>query len=120
MSKTTKSPRKVAVAAYKIAKSSLPQYAHRFNPKKFTQPQLFVCLVLKTFFRTDYRGITAILNDSPDICKAFGLAMVPHFTTLQKASKKLLRFSVANPTLASRNSFQHDQTQLRILAFDIF
>ena len=99
MSKITKSPRKVAVAAYKIAKSSLPQYAHRFSPKKFTQPQLFVCLVLKIFFKTDYRGITAILNDSPDICKAFGLAMVPHFTTLQKASKKLLRFSVANRLL---------------------
>ena len=99
MSKITKSPKKVARAAYKIAKSTLPQYAHRFSPKKFTQPQLFVCLVLKIFFKTDYRGITAILNDSPDICKAFSLAMVPHFTTLQKASKKLLRFSVANRLL---------------------
>ncbi len=99
MSKITKSPRKVAVAAYKIAKSSLPQFAHRFSPKKFTQPQLFVCLVLKIFFKTDYRGVAAILNDSPDLCKAFGLATVPHFTTLQKASKKLLRFSVADHLL---------------------
>ena len=99
MSKITKSPRKVAVAAYKIAKSSLPQFAHRFSPKKFTQPQLFVCLVLKIFFKTDYRGVAAILNDSPDLCKAFGLATVPHFTTLQKASKKLLRFSIADRLL---------------------
>jgi len=84
------------VAAYRIAKSSLPLYAHRYSPKKFTQPQLFVCLVLKIFFKTDYRGITAILSDSPDLCKSFDLATVPHFTTLQKASKKLLRFSIAD------------------------
>ena len=58
------------MAAYRIAKSSLPQFAHRFSPKKFTQPQLFVCLVLKIFFKTDYRGVVAILNDNPDLCKA--------------------------------------------------
>jgi hypothetical protein len=41
----------------------LPEYAHRFSPRKFTQPQLFVCLTLKTFFNMDYRGILfACLN----------------------------------------------------------
>ena len=99
MSKITKSPRKVAVAAYKIAKSTLPQYAHRYSPKKFTQPQLFVCLVLKIFFKTDYRGIVAILSDSADLCKSFDLVKVPHFTTLQKASKKLLCLAVADNLL---------------------
>ncbi len=89
----------MAVAAYKIAKSSLPQFAHRFSPKKFTQPQLFVCLVLKIFFKTDYRGIAAILNDSPDLCKAFCMAMVPHYTTLQKASKRLLNSRTAKKLL---------------------
>ena len=79
-----------------IAKSTLPKYAHQYSPKKFTQPQLFVCLVLKIFFKTDYRGITAILKDSSDMCKTFDLKTVPHFTTLQKASKKLLRFTVAD------------------------
>ena len=99
MSKITKSPKKVARAAYKIAKSTLPQYAHRYSPKKFTQPQLFVCLVLKIFFKADYRGIAAILADSEDLCKCFDLDTVPHFTTLQKASKKLLRSCVANRLL---------------------
>ena len=96
MSKITKSPKKVARAAYKIAKSTLPRYGHRYSPKKFTQPQLFVCLILKIFLKTDYRGIAAILSDSPDLCKSFDLVKVPHFTTLQKASKKLLRFTVAD------------------------
>ena len=99
MSKITKSPKKVAQAAYRIAKSSLPEYAHRYSPKKFTQPQLFVCLVLKIFFKTDYRGIIAILADSGDLCKAFDLITVPHFTTLQKASKRLLCFAVADKLL---------------------
>jgi hypothetical protein len=99
MSTTTKSPKKVARAAYQIAKSTLPPYAHRYSPQKFTQPQLFVCLVLKIFFKTDYRGIVEILNDSPELCKCFNLKTVPHFTTLQKASKRLLQSKVANQLL---------------------
>lgn len=77
--------------AYAVAKESLPEYAHRFSPRKFTQPQLFACLVLKTFLRCDYRGVVAALADSPELCKAIDLATVPHFTTLQKASRRLLR-----------------------------
>jgi len=92
MSTTTKSPRKVAAAAYRFAVDTLPEHSSRFSPKKYTQAQLFVCLVLKTFFNVDYRGIVEILNDSPELCKDFGLTIVPHFTTLHKASKRLLRY----------------------------
>jgi len=99
MSTTSKSPKAVALAAYAVAQRTLPAHSHKFSPKRFTQPQLFVCLVLKVFHKTDYRGIVAILKDSPDLCKAFGLVNVPHFTTLQKASKRLLRLRVANELL---------------------
>jgi hypothetical protein len=118
MSTTTKSPKKVAQAAYRIAKFSLPEYAHRYSPKKFTQPQLFVCLVLKIFFKTDYRGIVAILSDSPDLCKNFNLATVPHFTTLQKASKKLLCFSVANHLLKATISLVIKNSTISLAAID--
>ena len=91
MSKTTKSPRKVAAAAYRFAVNTLPEQSSRFSPKKYTQAQLLVCLVLKTFFNVDYRGIVEILNDHSDLCKDIGLKKVPHFTTLQKASVRLLR-----------------------------
>jgi len=50
-----------------------------------------VCLALKTFFNTDYRGIVQILDDCPNLCKVFELKTIPHFTTLQKASKRLLK-----------------------------
>jgi hypothetical protein len=50
-----------------------------------------VCLALKTFFNTDYRGIVQILDDCQNLCKVFELKTIPHFTTLQKASKRLLK-----------------------------
>jgi hypothetical protein len=45
----------------------LKPYAHKYSPKKFTQPQLFACLVLKVFFKTDYRGIEKYLLDLSDL-----------------------------------------------------
>ena len=54
MSRTTKSTLTLARTAYDGAKRALPAYAHRFSPKKFTQPQLFACLVLKEFLQLDY------------------------------------------------------------------
>jgi hypothetical protein len=90
MSQTSKSPKAVAAAAYRTACDTLPEHFSRYSPKKFTQPQLMVCLILKAFFNTDYRGIVQILNDCPSLGQGFGLRTVPHFTTLQKASRRLL------------------------------
>jgi len=87
----TKSPMALARQAMRLARQKLPLYAHRFSPKTYTQHQLFVCLVLKTFFKTDYRGITAILRDFDALCSFLDLKRIPHFTTLQKASRRLLR-----------------------------
>jgi hypothetical protein len=99
MSTITKSPRKVLLAAYATAQNVLPPYAHRFSPQKFTLAQLFACLVLKTFLKLDYRGIEAFLKDCPELCNAIGLTTVPHFSTLQKASQKLLQLAVFNRLL---------------------
>jgi Transposase DDE domain len=91
MSTLTKSPLRVVRAALAVARRCLRCYAHKYSPKKFTQPQLFACLVLKTFLRTDYRGLAAHLQDHSDVRDALGLESVPHFTTPQKASGRLLR-----------------------------
>lgn len=95
MSKLSKSPLRVARQAMSLATAALPRYAHRCSPKKFTQPQLFTCLVLKTFFKTDYRGLAVQLRDHSDLRAVLGLTSVPHFTTPQKASRRLLRTPVA-------------------------
>ena len=85
MSTTSKSPRKVLLAAYKVGQRSLPQFSHRFSPKTFTLSQLFACLVLKSFLKSDYRGVVEFLADCPELCRTIELKKVPHFTTLQKA-----------------------------------
>jgi len=101
VTKTTKSPLRVARQALAIGARVFRPYGHRNNPKRFTQPQLFACLVLKTFFKTDYRGITQLLDDLPELTATLGLAVVPHFTTLQKASQRLLRLPRANRLLTA-------------------
>ncbi len=88
---TSKSPLSIARVAYAAALRSLPAYTHPKSPKKFTQPQLAACLVLKEFFKTDYRGIAAILEDSSDIRIILELNEVPHFTTLQKSARQILK-----------------------------
>ena len=90
MSTTCKSPRKVAQVALDVGTDALKLYSHGFSPRKFTQPQLFACLVLKKFYQTDYRGIAAILADNSDLRQTLGLQTVPHFTTIQKAGRRLL------------------------------
>jgi hypothetical protein len=99
MSRTTKSPRAVALEALAAGEMALPLYSHPCSPKKFTQPQLFACLVLKAFFKTDYRGVVAILADCDGLVAALGLKCVPHFTTLQKACERLLCFGPADDLL---------------------
>lgn len=91
MSITTKSPLCVARQALAVGTNAFPLYAHKYSPKKFTQPQLFACLVLKTFFKTDYRGVAAQLEELSDLPRTLELPTVPHFTTLQKAAVRLLR-----------------------------
>ncbi len=86
------------VTAYATAQRALPAYAHRYSPKKFTQHQLFACLVLKEFLKADYRGIVNILADCPNLCAAIELEHVPHYTTLQKAADRLLK---KKPRIAS-------------------
>jgi hypothetical protein len=80
----------VLQVAYEAACQALPAHRHRSSPKKFTQPQLLACLVLKEFSRLDYRGLAEHLTDHPDLGRQIGLKAVPHFTTFQKAAARLL------------------------------
>src|SRR5688500_2675796 len=92
MSRTSKSPRAVALEALATARRALPTYSSTCSRHDFTLAQHFACLVLKSFFRTDYRGIAAILADWPALCAALELTKVPHFTTLHNAHARLLAF----------------------------
>ena len=87
----TKSPRAVAREALRLAREALPAYSSKYSRKDFTQHQLFAILALKTFLKTDYRGVVAFLDDFAELRGDLGLAKVPHYSTLCYAEQRLLK-----------------------------
>jgi hypothetical protein len=109
----------VAIQAYGTGQQVLRMYSHRHSPHIYSQPQLFACLVLKTFFKVDYRGLVALLREHSDLRCALDLKRTPHFTTLQKASKRLLRVPVAQRLFANTvKRFLGRRERLKRVAFD--
>ena len=89
--RTTKSAVSLAREALATAREALPEYSHAFSPKLFTQHQLFALLVLKQFFKIDYRGLMVRVSEWQEVRDALGLNHTPHWTTLQKAHARLLK-----------------------------
>ncbi|MBN9520108.1 hypothetical protein J0H58_16535 [bacterium] len=87
----TKSPRAVARETLALAREALPTYTSARSRKDFTAHQLFAILALKTFFKTDYRGIAQLLADLTDLQSDLGLGKVPHYSTLCYAAGRLLK-----------------------------
>jgi hypothetical protein len=87
----TKSPRAVAKEALRLASEALPAYSSKYSRKDFTQHQLFAVLALKTFLKTDYRGVAQHLADFAELRQDLGLSKVPDHSTLCYAAKRLLK-----------------------------
>lgn len=89
MRSMTKSPIALAREALKTAQSAVPKYSSKFSRKDFTQHQLFSLLVLRHFFRTDYRGVVQLVDEWSDLRKALPLKKVPHYSCLWYAEQRL-------------------------------
>ena len=76
------------LAAYHLASQSLPDRSSKFSRKDFTLPQLFACLVLRQFFKTDYRGICHILADNPLLLR------LKELEALERVTEKIGRIDV--------------------------
>ncbi len=87
----TKSPRAVAREALRLAQQALPAYSAVRSRKDYTAHQLFAILALKTFLKTDYRGVAQFLADFAEIRTDLGLGKVPHYSTLCYAASRLLK-----------------------------
>jgi hypothetical protein len=87
----TKSPRAVAREALRLARESLPAYSSKFSRQDYTQHQLFALLALKTFFKTDYRGVIQMLTDFAELRQDLALDEIPHYSTLCYAAGRLLK-----------------------------
>jgi hypothetical protein len=76
--------------AHHLASRALPDYAHKFSRHDFTLPQPFACPVAKELLKRSYRGIEAVLADSPTWLKQVGLSRAPDHNTLCRAHRRLL------------------------------
>lgn len=104
MSRTTKAVLPVARRALTTGQRILAPYAHRFAPKKFTQPQLFAVLVVRQMLRLDYRGMEARLREWAELRDALGLTAVPSYSTLCYAHQRLLSKKACRRHLTPRSA----------------
>ena len=98
MRSMTKSPVALCREALAVAEKALPAYSSPFSRKDFTQHQLFAILVLRQFFKTDYRGIVHLLREWSDLREALELSHVPHYSTLWYAQRRLLKRGLWTPS----------------------
>ena len=87
----TKSPMALAQKALQVAQASLEPHSNKYSPRRYAQPQLLTILVLRQFFKTDYRGIEQMLYDFPNLRRVLDLKKVPDHSTLQKVEARLLK-----------------------------
>jgi len=85
----TESPLALAQEALAVARAALPAYGSKFSKKTFTRHQLSALLAVKMFLKVSYRGLVAYLADWAELRAVLGLKTVPHFTTAQKAARRL-------------------------------
>lgn len=86
----TKSPLALAREALAVGEQSLPAPASQFSRQDYKLAQLFALLVLRKFFRTDYRGVATIVREWAELREALGLIKVPAHSTLWHVERKLL------------------------------
>lgn len=92
---------RVVRLALRLARRHLADHAHTFAPKKFTQPQLFACLILKSHMGCTYRRCEELLILMPAVREAIGLERVPRFTTLQAFADRPEIMALIDAVLAS-------------------
>ncbi len=91
MRSMTKSPLDLAREAYTVGKLGLSEFSSKFSRKDFRQAQLFALLVLRQFFNADYRKTMQMVLEWSDLREVLELQKVPHWTTLEKAEKRMLK-----------------------------
>jgi hypothetical protein len=96
---TCKSPRTVLREAYQLALPMLPAYSGEFSRHDFTGPQLFACLVLREHQKKSYRGVEALLKDSPEWRADIELSKTPDHNTLCRAFNRLVKRGLLNQML---------------------
>ena len=111
-----------AQLAHQVASETLPERAHRFAPKRYTQPQLLACLLVKEYLGLDYRTTQETLEVSDGLREALGLAVVPDYSTLWRfAHDKATADVIASAMVETLRLFKasgHDPPKRALIAID--
>ena len=59
-----------------------------YRPLAWWGTRLFAILVLRQFFKTDYRGSVVLLDEWAELRSTLGLKQIPNFSTLCVTSSK--------------------------------
>src|SRR5262249_40737891 len=93
-----KSPLTLAKTALATAQEALPLYSSKFSRHDFTQHQLSALLALRRHFKTDYRGLEAMIREWGELREGVGLRRVPDHSTLQRAARRLQGGDASRPS----------------------
>jgi hypothetical protein len=110
---TSKSPRKVLKLAYVLGCEVLSPHVSRFSRKDFTRAQLFACLVLREHQRKSFRGVEALLIDSPSWLAEIDLAKAPDHNTLCRAFDSFMKPALARSMLDLMVELAHERKTLK-------
>ncbi len=58
---------KVAVFALRLGRKCMSDYGHEYSPQRFTQSQLFACVIMRELLRTTCRGVIEQLALMPKL-----------------------------------------------------
>src|SRR5580700_5470572 len=87
----------VAALATQFGFRHLAEYGATRSRHDFTQRQLMACLIVRTYTKSNYRGVIEFLSVSPSVCQVLGLQdQLPHYTTLQKFSARSKVLEIAD------------------------
>lgn len=92
---------RIVKLALRLGRRHLADYSHKKSPQKFTQPQLFACLILKAHLGCTYRKCEELLQLMPAVREALGLVEVPRFTTLHTFADRPEILALIDGVLAS-------------------
>ena len=85
--------------ALRSAEREVPRFSHARSPRTYTQHQLFALLAVRRYLRVDYRAMTTLASQWPELRTAIGLNRAPHYSTLCYAERRLLTEGGHGPLL---------------------
>jgi hypothetical protein len=87
--------------ALAIGQDTMPAYSHAKSPRRFTQPQLLACLLLRARLKLTYRATSDLLAASDGLRAAIGLGRVPDHSTLQKFAERAVSGNAVDDALGA-------------------